>query len=477
MNILWLMVDQMRADHLGFAGHPYVQTPNLDRLAARGTVFENTFVQSPLCGPSRTSLFSGRYVHEHGVWWNGVPCEEDLPLLPEILRQAGYRTSIVGKLHLEPAQRTFGFQERKLHEELLLDPHGLDAYDNYRTGQSPPVPEPGEATEWDNRTSGAGVCRVNPACEETAWVADHACEALEQADGEQPFFLYASFMRPHSPYNPLPEFLDRYRDTEIEPPPFSPEEWDKLPPRVRATAESWGWDALTPEDFAEVRRHYAALCTQVDDNIGRIMQTLEQKGLVENTLIVFTSDHGDFLGEHGLLFKEHLYDASLHVPLVIVDPRRQDQPTRYTGLTESIDIMPTVLDLVGVEPPAGTSGESLTPVLDDPERVHRSHILSEWTTHTVNANRDRVRAACVEPHIASVRTQNWKYMHYIDEPGELYDLRTDPGERDNRFGDPDLDDITASLRDRLPPSLRRARTWREPGADNPYFNRQIASVD
>ncbi len=465
------MADQMRGDHAGFAGHSYVQTPHLDRLASRGAVFEQVFAQAPICGPSRACIFSGRYVHEHGVWWNGVPIRKDEPLLPEIFRDAGYRTTMAGKLHLAPAQRSFGFEHRELHEELLLDELDLDAYENFLAGRAGPE----ESTEWFSTTSGVGVCGMDAGLEETFWVADNTCALLEEA-GDDPFFHYASFVRPHSPYNPLPEFLDLYRGAAVDAPPFSTGEWEQVPPRVRATAESWGWDELKPKDFQEVRRHYAALCSQVDAGVGKILQTLEATGLADSTLVVFMSDHGDFIGEHGLLYKEHLYDGALHVPLVIAEPGRR-RPMRYAGLVETIDVMPTVLELAGVPDPSPGSGRSLVPVLENPARVHREHVLSEWVTHCVNENGKQVREACVDPCVTSVRTDQWKYMHYHGEPGELYDLAADPLERMNRFGEEKTQSVVRDLRNRMPRHLLEASALPDRGKGNPYFQRRLNTTD
>jgi len=362
-NLLWIMADQMRGDCLGCVGHPHVLTPNLDRLASHSAVFERAFAQAPICSPSRACLFTGRYVHEHGVWWNGVPFADEAPLLPELLREAGCHTGIVGKLHFAPPERAFGFAHKELHEERLLEGAGLDAYERM-LGERGPAAGPRGATEWSDTGSGVGVCRLDESLEETRWVADRACRFLRERTTAQPFFLFASFMRPHSPYNPLARFAELYADAQIAAPEFSREEWNQVPPRVRATAESWGWDRLTAADFAEIRRHYYALCSQVDDNVGRILAELERLGLDDSTIVVFCSDHGDFLGEHGLLFKEHLYEGALHVPLLIRDPRRGGGPVRCPALVETIDVMPTVLDYLGLPVPEMVEGASLASLAD-----------------------------------------------------------------------------------------------------------------
>jgi arylsulfatase A-like enzyme len=309
---------------------------------------------------------------------------------------------------------------------------------------------------------------MEEAQEETRWVADRTCAFLKER-ATQPFFLFASFIRPHSPYNPLPRFAELYSDAEVSTPTFDRAEWDQVPTRVRATAESWGWDRLTPDDFREVRRGYYGLCSQIDESIGRILRGLEEAGLADSTIIVFTSDHGDFLGEHGLLFKEHLYEGALHVPLIIGDPRQKRVGLRNSGLVETIDIMPTLLELVELDAPSQMRGKSLKPLMEDPCRPHRSAVFSEWTTHCVNSNARHVLDACVNPNIKSVRTTEWKYIHYVGEPGELYHISDDPGENRNLFDDPACLSVKKHMQELLLNWLIASEELSEPQKDNPYF--------
>lgn len=466
MNVLWIMADQMRADCAGFMGHPIVRTPDLDALAARGAVFENTFAQSPICTPSRVCYFTSRYVHAHGAWWNGVPMSRERVLLPEILRQSGYRTGLVGKLHFFPQDRDYGFDHRELHEEHL--PTELSAYSRFLSDQRPPARGPAACTEWSRHAAMVGTCQMDESIEETSWVADRTCALLrEQTD--QPFFLYASFIRPHSPYNPLPRFAKLYESVAIEAPPFSRGEYDRLPARIRVVADSQGWDKLTPEDFAEMRRNYYALCSQVDENVGRILSCLEEQGLTESTIVVFAADHGDFVGEHGCFGKSHLWDGSLHVPLVICDPRRGGGALRYRGLVETIDVMPTLLDLLGIAIPDTVQGESLTHVIDEPERSHRDAVFAGFASYSVHRGVHEVLEAGVDPKIVSVRTDRWKYIHYVDEAGELYDLQDDPAERSNLFDDINTQPIREALREQLLNWQVRSNDNRVPERGNSYF--------
>lgn len=469
MNVLWIMADHFRADCLGCMGHPVVQTPNLDRLAARGTLFENAFSVSPLCCPSRMSYFSGRYVHDHGVWWNGVPARPGIPVLPGILQSAGYRTGLIGKLHFYPQEPMHGFDQRELREECL--PSALDAYRAFLERKRPVAAGPGERTEWRGKQAAeTGICRMPEDEEETFWVAERVRAFLKQNRGRA-FFCFASFIRPHSPYNPLVRFLDLYRDADIEAPPFSREEWDALPSRVRTQIEAHGWDALGPDDFREVRRHYYGLCSQVDAAAGRILDGLNELGLADRTVVVFAADHGDFVGEHGALHKMHLWDGALHVPLILADPRR-DGGQRSAGLVESVDLMPTLLEICGVARPGIGAGRSLLPLLLQPASPFREAVFSEYAFHSITRQARRIRDACADLNTAAVRTAQWKYIHYPGEDGgELYDICADPGERRNLYRDPRSRHVREHMRRRL---LDWRLSWRAsgcdpPGASNPYF--------
>jgi arylsulfatase len=472
MNILWIMADQMRGDCLGCMGHPIVRTPALDTLASEGVLFRNAYSQYALCTPSRACFFTSRYAHAHGAWWNGVAAVGDQPLFPEILRAQGYRTGLVGKLHLYPQTESHGFDRKEVHEERL--PGELSAYAAFLRRQNPLGPWPRQATTWDpgHPTSArTGICHMPEELEETRWVADRACAYLRERT-EEPFFLYASFIRPHSPYNPLPRFAQMYEDAEIQAPPFDRKEWEHLPPRVRAQIESVGWDALGPNDFSAMRQRYYALCSQVDESVGRILACLEAQGLADSTIVVFASDHGDMMGEHGAAGKGHLWDGALHVPLILRDPRRTDWASECSGLVETIDLAPTLLEMIDARIDPRMQGRSVTPALGGPSLSHRDAVFAECAAYTVNRGVHDVLAACQDPNSVSVRTDRWKFIHFPGEPGELHDLDADPGEQHNLFGEPDYQPVVREMFERL-------LTWRvstttsglsTPEPSNSYFS-------
>jgi len=402
-----------------------------------------------------------------------MPFTNPAPLLPEILRQNGYRTELIGKLHFFPQQPDYGFHHRELEEEAM--PEDLSAYGAFLAAQQPPAKRAGASTSWSGIPE-VGVCNMAEELEETRWVADRADDFLQGA-GKNPFFLFASFIRPHSPYNPLARYLDLYNNARIDPPMFDQSEWDNLPPRVREHARITGWGRLTPDDFVEIRRHYYALCTMVDENVGRILDSIDRAGLAEETIVVFTSDHGDFLGEHGQLHKMYLWDGSLHVPLIVRDPRRP-AGLRYPGLVESIDVMPTLLDLVGIAAPPECQGASFSNALVDPGATHKQAVFAEYAHHSVFKGATKLYDACEDLNSISARTERYKYIHSPSEAGELYDIVADPGERVNLYHDPAMADVRQDLMMQLLDWRTGMRSfgYQQPDPSNPYFRQYFKEL-
>ena len=487
-NVLWIMADQMRADCMGIMGNEHVITPNLDALAKNGCLFEHAFTQAPLCGPSRAGLFTGRYAHAHGVWWNGIHISDRFPLLPRILRENGYTTALVGKLHFWPPGKDFGFHYEELHEEGLPKDSPLSAYETFLKKHGKLEEYRNHNVEWINRKNVTGLCKMEEEFEETNWVSKRACDYIKSA-GDEPFFLYASFKKPHTPFSPLPRYAELYKDVDVPPPPFSREEWSTIPPRIPATPALTGRHDLTPEELAQARRHYYALCTQVDANAGRILQCLEDAGLKDSTIVIFTSDHGEYAGEHGLIGKGECYDGALRVPLIMRLPgmtAKQDTRTeknrtangnrgsRYSTLVENIDIMPTLLELCGIDNPMTVQGKSLLPLLRGETTVHKEQIFSEWITHALSGNLQDLLDVTPCRTVKAVRTGKWKYVHYAGEPGELYDLKTDPGEQNNLFGLAEYSEIITEMRLRLLDWLLKTEDQKPspPG----YYNRESRCI-
>lgn len=479
-NLLWIMVDQMRADALGFMGNGIVRTPNLDALAERGVVFERAMSQCPLCTPARASLFTGRYVHSHGAWWNGMPVTGDRTLMPEIMMNAGYDTAVIGKLHLHPTDASHGFDHKELHEE-RLEPE-LSAYGAFLADHGYEGKTPRDFTEWENRIT--GICRMPEELEETRWVADRTDAYLaNRSEGDdRPFFLFSSFLRPHTPFNPLPRFAELYRGVDVGPPAFTEEERVNLPPRIRTLAEVKGWDRFTTDDWIQMRKYYYALCTQVDEAVGRVLESLERHGYAEHTVIVFTTDHGEFAGDHALIGKGHPWETAVHVPLLVYDPESKTGATRVRDLVELVDVMPSLLDLLEIETPDTVQGRSFADLIkanrsDGAGATTRRYAFSESMTHSIDAQANRVLEACGHPYLISVRSDRYKYIRYTDEPGELYDLESDPDERNNLFGAPGTGEIVSEHESAILDWLVRTNDFQRPVRGNTYFSGWFDSLD
>jgi arylsulfatase len=410
-NLLILTNDQHRADCVGCYGNPVIRTPNTDRLAAQGVRFGNAFVHAPQCVPSRFSLHTGRYPHTTGVFTNSVPLPDDVPTLPKILNAAGYRTACVGEMPFAPQDATGGFAQVLANNSdynKFAAAHGLKHPADEGPFQCMPMP-------WTDDL------------DETAFFANHAREFI-RGHREQPFFLHVNFRRPHHPFNPPAPFDKMYAGAKFPPSFTRPGEMDNKPPQQRAAIEkSVNFDlrTLTPDALNLVKQYYYGMISENDKYIGTILDELKQSGLEERTVVVFNADHGEMLGDHGLLFKgSYMYDAVTKVPLILRAPGKIAAGKVVDSLVEEVDVLPTLLDLLGVKPPSGIQGQSL---FGPPKQT----VFSEF------------------PTIKMVRTAEWKLVHYPKAKyGELYHLKDDPHELTNLWEDAQYAEIRRDLEKR-----------------------------
>lgn len=462
-NLLLIYVDQMRFDALGCAGNDEVITPHLDRLAARGVRFSNCFVQHPLCMPSRYSMLSGRYPSSLGVTHMGVPVPADAETLPRMLGRRGFRTAQLGKLHFLPhANRdhrvpgpSYGFD----HAEISDEPGVYDdAYRAWAARHFPAelphisqVAHPPAFASWCEvmgvedgierpRGLDAYATRAYPGREEatfTSWVAARTEGYLEsRAADRQRFFCVSSFYNPHSPLVAMPRWLDAYRDRPIKPYAY--------PPEFETERHAAG---CTDERLVQAKIGYYAMVSEVDEAVGRLMQTLTRLDLVDNTLVVFTSDHGEFLGEHARWGKGYpAPDCVSRVPLIVAGPG-VDRGRVVDGIVEAVDIVPTALDALGLTRPPQLEGASRWPALRG----------------GVPADPD---ASALTEHAGwkALRTATHRYLLHRNGTEELYDLRAGFGAYRDLSGDPGANDLLGSLRHRLLGRLfanerPRPRTW------------------
>lgn len=398
-NLLIVTNDQHRADCLGCYGNPVIRTPNTDRLASQGVRFGSHFVHAPQCVPSRVSLHTGRYPHVHRVPTNSYVLSDSEDTLAKTLNAAGYRTACVGEMPFAPQHYTGGFQRvlaSNPEYDRFLASHGLKYPPAEGPFQAKPVP-------WTDDL------------DETAFFAGHARDFI-RANRETPFFLHVNFRRPHHPFNPPAPFDRMYLGAKFPPSYVREGEMANKPPQQRAALEkSVGFDlrTMTAADLDRVKAYYYGMISENDKYIGTILDELKASGLEDRTVVVFNADHGEMLGDHGLLFKgSYMYDGVVHTPLIIRAPGKLPAGKVVDDLCEEVDVMPTLLDLLGVPVPSGVQGQSLT------SGKRKTAVFSEF------------------PTIKMARTREWKLVHYTRaKHGELYHLTEDPHELFNLWDD------------------------------------------
>ncbi len=456
-NIVLVMTDQQRFDTIAALGHDHVDTPYLDRLVEQGVAFTRTYVTSPSCAPSRASLFSGLYPHTTGVLRNDEPWHHSWV---EQLADAGYRCVNVGKMHTYPYEASVGFHERHVVENKDRDtprlPFYLDTWDKALWTRGVRKPSRVTYAERADYAERLGAFEWEPPADLHAdvFVGGLATMWLDRWRGEEPFFLQVGFPGPHPPYDPTPQALEPYRDRDVPLPHATPEDVAAQPAALQQLREQHmgvDHDAVvhrldtTPEQEARRRRHYAANVTMIDEQVGEIVSALERRGVLDRTVIVFTSDHGDCLGDHGHSQKWTMYEPSVHVPLVVSGAGVSASGVRRDGLTSLMDVGPTVLELAGLTPPGWMEAESLLPALAPGAWSGRERVYSEHAG-------DRILSGTAL--MTMVFDGRWKLVEYLDpDEGQLFDLETDPHEERDLWGSPSHREVRDAL-------LRDIARWR-----------------
>jgi arylsulfatase len=432
-NVLFLMDDQHSARCLGCYGNETVETPHLDRLASKGVRFDRAYAQSPICLPSRTSIFTGRYPHSLGVYGNYGALDADVRSLAFHLNAHGYDTGAFGKLYLPvdwptkgfDVQQSCDFADTVCHE----DENDYYAYlkrvgfaDEYDLGIG--------CQEYPHKTY---VSNIPAEHSVEQWTADETISWLENRDGDAPFFAWSTFQRPHPPYAPPPEYADYYVPENVELPPRASNEFKTKPDVWRQRSESNLYQRSDERDIRQVVTYYYALITLIDDQICRILNYLESAGELDNTIIVFTSDHGDFAGEHGFVSKNVGISEAIHrIPLIWRYPSEFETGTDVDDLTELVDIFPTLCDVLNVPIQNEVQGRSLKPTLTNGTPVGRK------------------AAYCIHQHLRTIRTDEWKLTYYPEEDdGELYNMTEDPWEHKNLYHRDAYRDVRSDLLRRL----------------------------
>jgi arylsulfatase A-like enzyme len=505
-NFLIITTDQHNPTHFGYAGHPVVQTPNIDALAAQSTNFSRAYVTNPVCMPTRASLYTGLMPSGHRVRMNGIPLDWDVPTIFQSLADDGYATHVAGKIHLRPSGlpngldpadadprehpestllwtsgRTrdlpspyFGIQSADyvgghgsgstghylhwLHEEHPNEEHLF--YD--KVALEPPTP----AFDQFNRTSfkWALPAELHP----TAYIADKTIDYIntvgsrtdnsDASSPAEPFSLWCSIQDPHSPFAPPAPYCYKYNEEDVPPALFDADEFDRMPPHFRAQYETdlvtsgsngQSMGATTPYRD-ECSAHYFGLIEQLDHHVGRVLKALRDNGLEDNTVVILTADHGDAMGDHGMWGKgPYHYDGVVRVPFLVRWPGKFGAGLKYEGVTSLVDFAPTILDIAGIPIPEGPT----------PEHTEAPGAPNAWPGRSLvplltGRNTSTDSTALIEDdqdylgfRMRTLVTKRYRLTAYSGQPyGELFDFQEDPDEFRNLWDEPDYRSIRDELR-------------------------------
>ena len=484
-HIVLIMTDQQRFDTIGAWDCEYMITPHMDRLAGSGVSFRQAFCPGATCVASRAAMFTGMYAHNTGAysfdqWARHRNWVQDLA-------EGGYRCVNIGKMHFTPRDVPGGFHERVVVENPTNNTHANGGVDDdwgrYLSfhGQERPNDRNKTDPEWLQKYQGV-PWHLAERFHSDVFIGDSAVSWIDDHRGDAPVFLQVGFTGPHEPWDPLPRHLELYADVEMPQRVYRRGELDDKPPqheghkKMHATT---GHESVidmyspTEDDIARMRRHYYAKITTVDEQVGRVLEALQGRGWLENSLVVFCSDHGELLGDHTLAYKWLMYDPIVHVPLIVWDGRRGAAPGRVDELVSLMDVGPTLLEAAGIEVPSYLEGRSLRGYLDA----------------EAEPPSPREFVYCEDNYQIMMRSPTHKLVYYIgQEQGELYDLQADADELSNLWDSLPHREVRNALVARLLEWLaasvyynagykqdgRRQYGMRWPAPDDPFLHGSMA---
>lgn len=457
-NVLLIMTDTQRLDDMGAYGNPVIKTPHLDSLANGGVKFNHCYTQYPACMPARACVFTGRYPMANGVWSNGVPLPKDEVTLAHVFAQNGYRTGGAGKFHFLPhyPYRKNPLPTMETHPEPF---YGFNEFHLGEDGRS------GEHWQWMRDHYPEYVDKpdheIPVELHNSYWSASHTIDFIKSSvKANEPFFAFCSFVDPHQGYNPPPPYGDMYKEEDMPTPIRKEGELDNS--RFKSLAEG-RMKKYNERVLYHRTQHYGEM-TLIDDSVGRIIETLEELNIRDNTLIVFVSDHGDMLGDHWLWWKgSYHYPGCTNVPFFVNWPAQLRRGKVIDGFVQQIDIMPTMLDLAGIESPPGVQGRSLKDVLSSQTQETGYEFAYMESVNSGAWHPDFARGRNQPSHpvdTLTIRNHKWRITFYTEVlNGELYDLENDPHEFENRWDDSTLQDVKNQLMLEL---LNRVASTRDP---------------
>ncbi|MGB1008457.1 MAG: sulfatase family protein [Thiolinea sp.] len=499
-NILWICTDQQRSDSLGCYGNQQVRSPHIDSIAQSGVKFNRHLTPMQICSPSRATMLTGLYPRHHQLITNGMALPETVPTLTRTLAEDGYRTHAVGKQHLQPilAPAEMNMPDSRAFWKQPDAAQWNGPYYGYQTidlllGESDTAQIAGHYASWLRDNYPQYVEHLKPKmadaeppadldeiwrsampveCHYNTWITDRAVDFLAQRKGQgddgeaEPFCLFVSYPDPHHPFDPPADYADRYNPDEMPLPDVPEQDLQSRPPYCeglfpkgqgfrklywQADESAEAGSTITTEDISDESMRTAIAYTHaqvemIDDGVGRMLTQLRESGVADNTIIIFTSDHGEYLGNHGLLHKGPASYRQLTELSLLMSGPGIAAGAEVDSLTSHIDLMPTLLELAGVEQTTETDGVSLKPLLDGAVEQVRDYTFGEY--------HPTVRK---DLYNQTVYQGKWRMTLYPEMPewGELFDLETDPLEHENRFFDSDLsalrEELTALLQKEFPP--------------------------
>ncbi|HTX40014.1 MAG TPA: sulfatase-like hydrolase/transferase [Bryobacteraceae bacterium] len=448
-NVLWICADQQRFDTIAGLNNTHILTPNLRRFMDESVTFTHAFVQNPVCSPSRGSFLTGRYPHTTGLRANGQRIRPSEQLVPRTLADHGYTCGLSGKLHLSPCAG--GRNENRIDDGYQVFWWSHDLSDQWPGKNMWRVWLKDRGVKWPDpppKTEAWGV-PVDPIYTQTAWCSDMAIDFIRQQRQFNPWLFSVNIFQPHHPFWPTKDYLAHYDPAKLPSPRYQEGELDGKPVFQRVDHQAaYGGTAVSfakTDDLThrQITAAYYAMIEQVDTEVGRMLKVLENTGQAENTIVIYMSDHGEMLGDHGIYLKgPYFYDCMIRVPLMIRWPGRYKAGLRSDALVEMVDLAPTLLEAAGVPVPAGMQGRSLTPVLTGTATRHRDSIYSEHFDSSFLYD--------PPPMGACVRTERYKLSYFQHlAGGELYDLEKDPGEVENLWASPGAKGVRQEMMEKL----------------------------
>jgi len=474
LNLLFLYTDEQRADTLSAYGNERIRMPHLNALAEESVVFRRAYVSQPVCTPSRATILTGLWPHTSGCLHNNVPLRPDTRTLGERLREAGYATAHHGKWHLgDEVVAQHGFEDWAAIEDNYRAYYSrreyLERFSAYHHFLLESGFEPDREVRGGRVFSRAMAARLPERRGKPAFLARTASRFIRENRG-RPFALFVNFLEPHMPF--FGPYDDMYDPAEVPlPPNWNEEMGDDVPVRNRVLQEAYkrlgeGHDhTATADACRRLLARYWGLCSLVDTHAGTILRTLEECGLKDRTLIVFTSDHGDMMGDHGLIAKCVMYEEAVKVPWLIRHPALGGRQRIITEPVSQIDLAPTLLDMLDLPAEGPLEGKSLWPALRGRESLADNHVFIEWNgpdglkrAPDSTLSEEAARRAHSSPGRAVIAPDGWKLVLYAEDVCELRNLREDPHEMTNRIHDPGQAGRIARLTERI-------RAWQRATGD------------